>query len=387
MKNLSKISTSQPARRRRYQHGSLQKRRGGKHLSWVAFYWEKGRRRGKTLGKCADMTRSEAMSKMDALLQPLNTEAARPREHLWTVRELIEESYFELGRRKWKASTASTTIDRIRYHLVQELGDVPISSITRDRLQRYLEEKEASGVGHSTRLHLRWDLRAIFRLAFQDGLIPQSPAEVLFVSGELMVSRDVLTPKQVERMLEVLDLREELAVRLAIFSGMRPGEILALQWKHVSDDHVEVMQRIYRGKIDRPKTRRSARQVALSPGTQQTLRLWRELTSDPGPDAWLFPTETSTRPITRDNLWRRYMLPRLEKLGLDWAGFQVMRRTHASLSRKAGVDPKLVADQLGHGIGVNIDTYTVAGLEQRLEAVKSLEISMGTSTEPAVRPS
>jgi uncharacterized small protein (DUF1192 family) len=47
-----------------------------------------------------------------------------------------------------------------------------------------------------------------------------------------------------------------------------------------------------------------------------------------------------------------------------------MRRTHASLSRKAGIDPKLVADQLGHGIGVNLDVYTIADLEQRLAAVR-----------------
>jgi hypothetical protein len=53
-----------------------------------------------------------------------------------------------------------------------------------------------------------------------------------------------------------------------------------------------------------------------------------------------------------------------------------MRRTHASLSRQAGVDPKLVADQLEHGLGVNIDVYTVAGLDQRLVAVNLLEQSL-----------
>jgi hypothetical protein len=53
-----------------------------------------------------------------------------------------------------------------------------------------------------------------------------------------------------------------------------------------------------------------------------------------------------------------------------------MRRTHASLSRKAGIDPKLVADQLGHGIGVNLDVYTIADLEQRLAAVNTLELSL-----------
>ena len=42
-----------------------------------------------------------------------------------------------------------------------------------------------------------------------------------------------------------------------------------------------------------------------------------------------------------------------------WATFQIMRRTHASLSRQAGIDPKLVADQLDHRLGVNLEVYTV----------------------------
>jgi len=53
-----------------------------------------------------------------------------------------------------------------------------------------------------------------------------------------------------------------------------------------------------------------------------------------------------------------------------------MRRTHASLCRQAGIDPKLVADQLGHGLGVNLDVYTVAGLDQRQQAVQTLEASI-----------
>ena len=54
--------------------------------------------------------------------------------------------------------------------------------------------------------------------------------------------------------MEMLDLREQLIVRLALFSGMRPGEILALQWKHVAEDHVQVVHRVYRGKLDQPRT-------------------------------------------------------------------------------------------------------------------------------------
>jgi hypothetical protein len=46
---------------------------------------------------------------------------------------------------------------------------------------------------------------------------------------------------------------------------------------------------------------------------------------------------------------------------------------YANLSRKAGIDPKLVADQLGHGLGVNLDVYTISDLTQRLESVNLLE--------------
>jgi len=53
-----------------------------------------------------------------------------------------------------------------------------------------------------------------------------------------------------------------------------------------------------------------------------------------------------------------------------------MRRTHASLSPQAGIDPKLVADQLAHGLGVNLDVYTVAALDQRLHAVQALETTL-----------
>ena len=88
-------------------------------------------------------------------------------------------------------------------------------------------------------------------------------------------SQKVLTAEQVGQIVAALDLREQLVVRLAIHSGMRPGEIIGLQWKHVKDDHVEVEQRIYRGKIDRPKTARSKRLVALSPETQTAMESWK----------------------------------------------------------------------------------------------------------------
>ena len=53
-----------------------------------------------------------------------------------------------------------------------------------------------------------------------------------------------------------------------------------------------------------------------------------------------------------------------------------MRRTHASLMRELEVDPKVVADQLGHTLDVNLNVYTDSGLERKTEAVNLLEATL-----------
>lgn len=64
----------------------------------------------------------------------------------------------------------------------------------------------------------------------------------------------------------------------------------------------------------------------------------------------------------------------LATVGLDWATFQALRRTNASLSRnKAKIDDKVAADQRGHGLGVSLEVYSISDLEQKIEAVKRLE--------------
>ena len=143
----------------------------------------------------------------------------------------------------------------------------------------------------------------------------------------------------------------------------------------VAPDHVAVVQRLYRGQLDRPKSERSQRTVALSSTTRALIQQWRQRVSA-DPEAWVFPSARTTTPLGRDNTWRRLILPRLKPIGLAWATFQVMRRTHASLARQAGIDPKLVADQLGHTLDVNQNVYTVPDLSHRLAAVNLLETTL-----------
>ena len=70
------------------------------------------------------------------------------------------------------------------------------------------------------------------------------------------------------------------------------------------------------------------------------------------------------------------MRPKLDLIGLGWANFQALRRTHASLGHKAGIDSKAAADQRGHGIAVALDVYTKAEFSTLAEAAKQLEESI-----------
>lgn len=91
------------------------------------------------------------------------------------------------------------------------------------------------------------------------------------------------------------------------------------------------------GTFDTPKSGKT-REGAISDGTLHALAELRKVSLDPG--GFIFASETGNTPISRDNLWRRYMKPALDAAGLGWATFQVLRRTNATLSKKFGVDPR-----------------------------------------------
>ena len=77
--------------------------------------------------------------------------------------------------------------------------------------------------------------------------------------------------------------------------------------------------------------------------------------------------------MRRDNIWRKCMHPKLKPVGLEWATFQVMRRTFATLSKAAGVDAHTRSAQMGNTVDVNENVYTITSINRRKEAVNALE--------------
>ncbi len=236
--------------------------------------------------------------------------------------DFVNGTYFPYYSRKWKESTRENNVNRISVHLVKGFTDRELSGFRRDELQDLLDHKAKREVlSFSVVDHLRWDLKQIFDMAVAEGHIRLNPALLLFTPKEAKKPiRRWMTIKEVQICFGALNLRERLIAKLAILAGMRPGEIFALKWGRLTATYADVQQRIYRRKIDTPKTDHSYRLAALSEGLLAEIEAWRMLAVETGDDAWVFPSERMT-PLSKDNCWWRNMRPALQAVGLEWANF------------------------------------------------------------------
>jgi integrase len=357
--------------RKRFQKGSLQKVRG----VWVARWRQDGERKARMLGRVSQMTKAQAQSELAAIVAPINNRS-EPSEQM-SFGDFVRDVYLPFYRRKWKRTTVMTNEDRLGHHLTSEFDARSLGSFGRDELQALLDRKGQT-LSFSVVDHLRWDLKQIFDMAVAEGYLQKNPAALLFTPRECRraVAR-VMTVEEVRLLLSVLEVRERLIARLALLAGMRPGEVFGLKWERMEADYADIRQRVYRGDVDSPKSVRSMRHAALSDGLLVSVDEWRAVSLDTSADAWVFPSEKLTTPLAKDNCWRRGFLPRLKPVGLGWANFQVMRRTHSSLLKELDVDPHVRAEQMGHTIDVNENVYTITSLRRRRDAVNALEKAIG----------
>jgi integrase len=344
--------------------GGVVKQRG----RWKGLWYDAdGVKRSKIVGLCSEMTKTQAR---DAVAEIVKRTKKDTNHQLFGP--FVEGPFFSFYGRKWKDSTAENTKQRIRTHLVQPFRDKELASFKRDDLQALLDEKGPK-LSYSVVAHLRWDMRQIFNMAIAEGFVKLNPAALLFIPREAKrPAHPTMTVEQIKTAFAVLAVRERAIFKLAIISGMRPGEIFGLKWGRMADAAAEVTQRVYRNKIDTPKTQNSVRHAALAEGVVADLEEWRMVCPGSGADDFVFASERGTA-LSKDNVWRRNMYPALAKVHLGWCNFQVARRSHATLMRQLKADPHQVAAQLGHTVDVNLNTYSQSPVASRKPLVNELE--------------
>jgi integrase len=347
----------------RYGSGGVRKQRG----KWIGFWREGGKQVSEVLGLANEMTKGEAREAVAEIVKRIKKDT-NPK----LFGPFVEGPYFDFYTGKWKSSTADNNKQRIRTHLVEPLRERDLASIRRDELQGMLDAKSKT-YSFSVVDHLRWDVKQIFDMAIAEGILKLNPAALLYTPNAAKRPKHrTMTVEQIRTAFGVLAIRERVIFKLAILGGMRPGEIFVLRRKRLAQASAEITERIYRGKIDTPKTHNSVREAALAEGLKEDLDTWAEMSRDRRPEAFLFPSERGTA-LSKDNVWRRNMQPALAKVGLGWCNFQVMRRTHGTLMRQMKADPHAVAAQLGHTVDVSLNTYAQSPVETRVALVNDLE--------------
>ena len=113
-------------------------------------------------------------------------------------------------------------------HLVAGLGDHHLTTLSRDRLQRFLDEK-SERLSASVLNHLRHALKASLQMAVEEGyLAGESGRSLVIPRGRR--SRKTMSAEQVRTAIGPSRFRERIIVQLAVVVGQRPGEIFGLSW-------------------------------------------------------------------------------------------------------------------------------------------------------------
>jgi site-specific recombinase XerC len=243
-------------------------------------------------------------------------------------------------------------------------------------------------------------LRAVLRKLAGTGLSYESVSKVRFAMGDMvkrMVAEQYLTyniaaglqtPKTARRSdrsrlrrvtlaeylraWTALEERERLAFDLVTFCGLRESEAYGLKNGDVNQQGmIRVERSWYRGDINPTKTD-EIREVGVGSEIMERLMAWIATLPEGNHEGWVFPSERIVTPLLPDNVLRRCLHPRLEPLGLDWINFAVLRRSHSTLHPERGTDPKIIADQQGHGLGVHLSDYVDSSICRKREAVAAL---------------
>lgn len=271
--------------------------------------------------------------------------------------------------------------------IIPQLGELRLDRLTEDTLlawqTRLLERYRPSTVIVS-----RGVLSEILDDAHQRHILPANPLQRVRAPAAQPPSFTVWEEPDIIRFIEVNEGSPgALLFLLALFTGLRRGELLALTWADVdmtrgtlsvvNNDTVDVEGKRTTGP---PKTRTSRRTITLPSTVLRWLREHRRQQNETrlmaGP-AWVETNLVFTRwngvsPHPSTALaWLRNAV---EAAGLPDMTFRGLRHTMATWELVIGEHPKVVQERLGHSsITMTLDTYSHVSEGMQRQAAERLE--------------
>jgi len=282
-----------------------------------------------------------------------------------TLGELVEQ---------WRASARLATATKANYdaalkHLPASVAKMKLEALTLRTFDALYADLERSGVGGPMVRKLHAALSSALTEGVRWGVVAAHPARGARLPPINRKRVKVLERDALMRIFDVVaTLDEEAWLRLALATGARRSEVLALRWSAVDLDRgvVRIAASLEANRAVKSTKTGGEREVRIDPDTVGVLRRWRNaqreramavgvrLVRDPfvvshAPDCsmpWL--------PMSATQRFRRLA----ERAGLEGVTLHQLRHAHASMLLGAGTDVMTVAHRLGHSrASMTLDVY------------------------------
>jgi len=185
--------------------------------------------------------------------------------------------------------------------IVSELGSTKLKDVRDIHLQKILNSRQ--GYSKSDTTKLRMTIQAIFKRARISRLIPYDPAEGLELPRTTQGKRRSITDIEREWILKTAEThRAGLWVKIMLYCGLRPGEIIALQWKDIDLKkklvYIDKAKESGKNDIKDPKTDAGNREVPIPDVLVDDLRKAKG-----SPFAPCFTQATTDKPHTESSFY------------------------------------------------------------------------------------
>jgi integrase len=158
--------------------------------------------------------------------------------------------------------------------------------------------------------------------------------------------------EQVTKIVKAANGRLQMACVLLAASGIRAGELFALEIRPFDGSSIKVEQDVWGGKVQGPKTPNARRTVDLHPDVAELLK---QFVCD-RTTGFIFET-SSGKPLTRTNLLKRELHPIVATLEIPERGFHSFRRFRNTHLRNSICPDGLLKFWMGHASRDMSDRY------------------------------
>lgn len=266
------------------------------------------------------------------------------------------------------------------HHLLPYFGSRELSEIEAVDLQMFCGEKLKSGLASNTINNIITVLKQSLKSAFRCGLV-KTDFSTSFVRAKTRERKvcafEWREQKKIENYIWESNDPKLFGIILALYTGMRIGELLALTWDDVDLSkgliHVNKSCRDewrnghYIKRIDTTKTGSSDRVIPIAKGLIKRLRELKKSS----------PTEFIIRGKSeygaQIRCYQRTFGQLLQKLNIRHRGFHSLRHTFATRAVEAGMDVKSLADILGHSNpAITLKRYAQSMLDYKVLLINKI---------------